>query len=122
MIDELEDLRAFKALALELINRKGYSSLDEFIHKTSKNIKTYTKGVRKIYEPNRLMDLDQSANRAREDGYDLLSHDGIIYYVDDIKNDNGKIVNIEPIATSLTIDDFEVGSLWQHHNKLKKAA
>jgi len=111
MINELEDLRAFKALALELINRKGYSSLDEFIRKTSRNIKTYTKGVRKIYEPNRIMDLDESANRAREDGYDLLNHDGIIYYVDDRTNDNGKIVTLDPIATSLTIDDFEVGSL-----------
>jgi hypothetical protein len=111
MINELEDLRAFKALALELVNRKGYSSLDEFISKASKNVKTYTKGIRKIYEPNRLMDLDESANRAREDGYDLLNHNGIVYYVDDRKCDSGKFKILDPVPTSLTVDDFEVSTL-----------
>lgn len=110
-MDELEDLRAFKALALELVNRKGYSSLDEFIHKASKNVKTYTKGITKIYTPNRLLDICESTRRAREDGYDLLSHNGVIYYVDDRRNDSGKIVVVEPIATSLMVDDFEVSSL-----------
>ena len=111
MINELEDLRAFKALALELVNRKGYSSLGEFIDKASKNVKTYTKGITKIYTPNRLLDIDESTRRAREDGYDLLSHNGVIYYVDDRRNDSGKIVIVEPIATSLMVDDFEVSSL-----------
>jgi hypothetical protein len=111
MIDEIEDLRAFKALALELINRKGYSSLDEFIDKSSRNVKTYTKGIRKIYEANKLIDIYELATNARDNGYDLLCHNGVIYYIDDRKNDNGKFIIMEPIPTSLMIDDFERHSI-----------
>lgn len=111
MIDELEDLRAFKALALELVNRKGFSSLDEFIHKASRSIKNYTKGVTKIYESNRLMDLSEAAIRSREDGYDLLNHNGVIYYIDDRRGDDGRFLITDPVPTSLMIDDFEINSL-----------
>jgi hypothetical protein len=107
MIDELEDLRAFKCLALELVNRQGYCSLDEFIYHSSKRVKQYTKGITKIYEPNKFIDLDETAVKARHEGYDLLSHNGIIYYIDDRKDDNGKFKLKDPIATSLMMSDFE---------------
>lgn len=99
MIDELNDLRAYKALSIELVNRVGYDSVSHMVESLKGgSTRLYTKGALKVFSPNRLMELDPTYKAAKDLGFDLFSHNQVIYYVG----------SEAPTATSLIVGDFEV--------------